>query len=269
MKTTDHSWLGNRPRHAVKDAGSPGDGSVTLSDPKHVPRRRQAAKLSTVASDKDRIDLVRRGYDELSFRYRADQEEIGHYGPWIDRLLDELHPAARILDVGCGCGVPVSRDLAAGGHTVTGIDVSERQIARARRLVPTGTFMQADITTYQLPACSFDAVVALYSIIHLPLSRQPAVLEALAGALVDGGLFLLTTGWDAWTGSESGWLGGQAEMWWSHADRDTYQRWLETAGFQVTECSFVSEGDGGHALFWARRARRPQPSQPASESDGT
>lgn len=206
-----------------------------------------------MTDDDDKIDLVRRGYDQLSFRYRADHEEAGRYGPWIARLLDTFDTPKRILDVGCGCGIPVSRDLAAAGHAVTGIDLSERQIDRARKLVPAATFVQADITTYPVPERSFDAVVALYSVIHLPLSRQPAVLTHLAATLVDGGLLLLTAGWDAWTGSEDGWLGGDTAMWWSHADRHTYQTWLEDAGFEVTECQFVPEEDGGHALFWARK----------------
>jgi hypothetical protein len=40
---------------------------------------------------------------------------------------------------------------------------------------------------------------------------------------------------------------------WSQADAGTYRSWLEQAGLQVTAQEFVPEGDGGHALFWARR----------------
>jgi hypothetical protein len=42
-------------------------------------------------------------------------------------------------------------------------------------------------------------------------------------------------------------------MWWSHADAATYRAWLGDAGLEVTEQDFVPEGDGGQALFWARR----------------
>jgi len=174
-------------------------------------------------------------------------------GNIVERLVGELAPHSRVLDVGCGCGVPVARALAAAGHVVTGIDVSDRQIERARLLVPKGTFIRADITEYQLPERSFEAVVALYSIIHVPLSRQQAVLHAFADSLVDRGLLLLIAGWEAWTGSDTTWLGGSTEMWWSHADNAIYCRWLDLAGFEVTENSLVPEGGSGHALFWARR----------------
>jgi hypothetical protein len=44
----------------------------------------------------------------------------------------------------------------------------------------------------------------------------------------------------------------QAPMFWDHADRDTYLRWLDDAGFEVVWHRFVPEGDGGHTLVLAR-----------------
>ena len=43
-------------------------------------------------------------------------------------------------------------------------------------------------------------------------------------------------------------------MWWSHADADTYRSWISRAGMEIISQQFVPEGDGGHALFWARRS---------------
>jgi hypothetical protein len=64
-----------------------------------------------------------------------------------------------------------------------------------------------------------------------------------------------TAGWqDAWTGTEDNWLGGPAAMWWSHADAGPYRSWISQAGLEITGQQFVPEGDGGHALFWARQA---------------
>jgi hypothetical protein len=42
-------------------------------------------------------------------------------------------------------------------------------------------------------------------------------------------------------------------MWWSHADRATYRTWIEQAGLSVVAQGVIPEGDGMHALFWARR----------------
>ena len=84
----------------------------------------------------DRTDVVRHGYNALSLRYRGDDALAGQYAPWIATLQQWLPDGGRVLDVGCGCGVPVARALAAAGWRVTGVDVSDTQIERAKRLVP-------------------------------------------------------------------------------------------------------------------------------------
>ncbi len=204
----------------------------------------------------DPVDVVRRGYDALSSRYRGDDADAGQYAPWIAQLHRSLAVGARVLDAGCGCGVPVARDLTAAGLRVTGVDLSSVQIERAKRLVPRAEFVQADVTTMSWAASSFDAVVALYSIIHVPLAEQPRLLAAFAQWLVDDGLLMLVSGARAWTGSQTGWLGGDAEMWWSHADTATYREWLTDAGFRIVDERFVPEGESGHTWFWARRQPR-------------
>ncbi|SCL17676.1 Ubiquinone/menaquinone biosynthesis C-methylase UbiE [Micromonospora pallida] len=204
-------------------------------------------------SGDDERDQVRRGYDALSYHYRSDDADDGQYAPWLADLRRRLPTPAAVLDLGCGCGVPVARSLAEAGHHVTGVDISDVQVERARRLVPTGTFLRADATRLDLPAASFDAVVCLYALIHMPLADQPGLIDRIATWLRPGGWLLTTVGKDAWTGAEDNWLGGPAAMWWSHADAATYRSWLDRAGLMVTTEEFVPEGTGGHTLFWARR----------------
>ena len=198
-------------------------------------------------------ELVRRGYDAISYRYRGDDDDPGRYAPWLAALQDRLPAGGAVLDVGCGCGVPVARALAAAGYRVTGVDLSAVQIERARRLVSAGTFIQADAAAVGFEPASFDAVVCLYSLIHMPLDEQPGLLRRIGGWLRPAGWLLAVAGQQAWTGTADNWLGGQAVMWWSQADSATYRSWLEQAGLEVTEQGFVPEGDDGHALFWARR----------------
>jgi SAM-dependent methyltransferase len=209
----------------------------------------------------DQADLVRAGYDALSYRYRADDAEPGEYGPWVERLLRLLPPAADVLDLGCGCGVPVARMLADAGHHVTGVDLSGVQVGRARALVPAATFIEADATEAEFGDNSFDAIVSLYALIHMPVAAQPALLRRAARWLRPSGWLLATTGHDAWTGSHSNWLGGDTPMYWSHADAASSRRWIRDAGLVITAEGMIPEGESGHALFWAQR---PGPARPAS-----
>jgi len=203
--------------------------------------------------DSDERDLVRRGYDALSYHYRSDDADDGQYAPWLVDLQGRLPVSGAVLDLGCGCGVPVARFLADAGYHVTGVDISDVQIERARRLVPAGTFVRADATRIDLPSASFDAVVCLYALIHMPLADQPRLIARIATWLRPGGWLLTTVGNGAWTGTEDNWLGGPATMWWSHADAATYRSWLQQAGLTIGAEEFIPEGTGGHALFWAQR----------------
>ncbi|HEY6740162.1 MAG TPA: class I SAM-dependent methyltransferase [Actinopolymorphaceae bacterium] len=200
----------------------------------------------------DPKEIVRRGYDLISYDYREDDPDgEGVYGSWIDHLCEQVPEGGSILDLGCGCGVPVSRRLAANGFAVTGVDISAVQIERARKLVPTGTFLHGDATAMTFPSDSFDAVVSFFAIIHIPVDEQQALFTRIGRWLRPGGLLVATVGHRAWTGTEESWHG--APMWWSHADADTYRGWITAAGLDITAEHFVPEGDGGHALFTAVR----------------
>ena len=198
-------------------------------------------------------EIVRRGYDALSYRYRGDAEEPARYATWLAQLQERVPAGGAILDLGCGCGVPLARDLAASGYAVTGVDLSAVQVERARELVPAARFLHADATQVEFPAGSFDAVVSLYTLSPLPLDEQPALLGRIGRWLRPGGWLLATTGQRAWTGTEDGWLGGDTPMWWSQADAEVYRSWIERAGLAVVTQEVVPEGDAAHALFWARR----------------
>jgi hypothetical protein len=67
------------------------------------------------------------------------------------------------------------------------------------------------------------------------------------------GLFLATVGHTAWTGTEESWLGGDAAMWWSHADTDTYRAWVRATGLAVIDEQFVPEQTSGHLFVAAER----------------
>jgi len=203
----------------------------------------------------DPKELVRRGYDRVSRAYRADAADDGEYAAWLELLETRVAAGAAILDLGCGCGVPVARRLSRR-YAVTGIDLSPVQIERARELVPGATFVCADMSTLEFPAASFSVIVCLFALFHLPLAEQPAILRAAATWLQPGGIFLVTvaSGHQAWTGIENDWLGVEGgDMWWDHADAATYHKWLMDAGFTVELERFVPEGTGGHTFILATR----------------
>jgi len=197
--------------------------------------------------------IVRHGYDLVSRAYRADDAGEGAYAHWLDFLEARVRPPAKVLDLGCGCGVPVARRLAPR-YEVTGVDLSPVQIDRARALVPGATFVCDDMTAIEFADAGVDAIVCLYALIHVPLAEQPGLLRNIGRWLRPGGVLVATVGHREWTGSEKDWLGVPGgDMWWSHADAATYRRWLADAGLVVEHKRFVPEGQGGHTLMIASR----------------
>ena len=105
----------------------------------------------------DPREVVRRGYDALSVRYDEEYGGETKYRAWLGELRERIPAGGKVLDLGCGSGIPVARDLSEAGYRVTGIDISEVQIRRARELVPRAEFVRADITTAELDLGSFDS----------------------------------------------------------------------------------------------------------------
>jgi SAM-dependent methyltransferase len=202
-------------------------------------------------------DLVRRGYDSISLAYRSDEgdahgtsaEDVSRYAGWVADLAALLRPGARVVDLGCGAGIPATRELATHGLQVLGVDFSAVQLRRARRLVPGAGLIQADMTALQLRPASADAVVSFYALIHVPVADQQALFPRIRDWLRPGGYFLATVGATRWTGTKR-YLG--ADMFWDHADTGTYLRWFEEARLTPLWDRYVPEGGSGHALILAR-----------------
>jgi len=169
------------------------------------------------------------------------------YAAWVAELATLLRPGARVLDLGCGAGVPATRKLCDRGLQVVGVDCSAVELKRARRLVPAAGLVQADMAALHFAPASLDAVVSFYALIHLPPADQRALFPRIRSWLRPAGLFLAIVGARPWTGAGPGVL-------WDHAGTGSYLDWLEEAGFVPQWDRCIPEGDGGHSLILARVA---------------
>lgn len=204
--------------------------------------------------------IVREGWNRVSTIYRPGAtaaDVFGHSLPdherWLAPLVRALAAGSEVLDLGCGCGVPDARSLAER-FRVTGVDISDVQVDRARKLVPNARFLRADMTEVRFRAGAFAGIVCLYALIHVPLDEQRGLLARMHRWLRPGGVVLITTGQTTYTGVEENWLGSNAKMYWSHADADTYERWFRAERFDVLSRTVVPEPGAEHALFLVRKS---------------
>jgi SAM-dependent methyltransferase len=116
----------------------------------------------------------------------------GHDSYWRfhrDRFLSIVPaPGGLTLDVGCGEG-RVSRDLAARGHRVIGVDASATMVAAAREEDPGGEYVVADAAKLPFGDAEADLVVAFMSL--MDVDDMSASVAELARVLEPGGRLAL------------------------------------------------------------------------------
>jgi cyclopropane fatty-acyl-phospholipid synthase-like methyltransferase len=203
--------------------------------------------------------VVEAGYDRVAERYLStkDPEDT----PTLEALEDlarGLPPESAVLDLGCGAGIPATRWLAQR-FTVTGVDISARQLELARQRVPTADFLKADMTDLHFAPETFDAVVALHSIIHVPRTEHLTLLQNIRRWLKPGGAFLATLSVGEGEGEEGDWEGWGAAMRWSHYDGEANLKMLREAGFEVVWAEARTgrgTGDEDETWLWVL-ARKP------------
>lgn len=198
-------------------------------------------------------ELVEGSYDVIAEAYLASKDayDPDTYAP-LEQLITMLPGGAAVLDLGCGAGVPVSQRLAQQ-FTVTGVDISARQLELARGHVPTGHFIKADMTAVDFAPGAFDAVVSCYAIIHVPAAEQPDLVQRIYSWLKPDGLFLATWAMREWEETIDDWNGWGAPMWWSHLGADANLGMLRAAGFVIVQADVRTSNDETWLWVLARR----------------
>ncbi|CAN5481394.1 class I SAM-dependent methyltransferase [soil metagenome] len=199
-------------------------------------------------------ETVRSGYATMGETYherRVAREEANI--AWLDELRPLLPASGRVVDLGCGAGVPVTRYFANRGYEIEGYDLSEKMLAIARREVPQAQFHEAAIEEIRLKPASVDLVVSFFAIIHVERDRHAALFARIFEWLRPGGATLLSLGADDNPAQRSDqWLG--APMVWSHYDATTNLDLLQRAGFEIV---WQEVEDFGHERHLFAIARKP------------
>jgi 2-polyprenyl-3-methyl-5-hydroxy-6-metoxy-1,4-benzoquinol methylase len=195
---------------------------------------------------------VESGYDQMAEQYLATKDPEDPLAlEALEDLATLLPSEAAVLDLGCGAGVPVTRWLADRGFAVTGVDVSAKQLELARINVPEGTFLKADMTEVVFAPESFEAVVAFHSIIHVPRTEHPTLLESTHRWLEPGGALLATMTVADYEGRDENWEGWGAPMVWSHYDMNANVAMLRDAVFEIRYAEpRTGEGTGDETETW-------------------
>jgi len=153
--------------------------------------------MSSTKTDKIRMhyDMVADTYD-YHYDHRRGRKYHTHLS---NHLMKALPEGGNLLDIGCGTGLFVEKYIQHGGQG-TGLDLSEKMVAKARHRCPDCEFIVGTGEKLPFGDCSFDAVssVLVFSYVRDPVAMLSEVYRVLepggSVALCTLGRKLITSG---------------------------------------------------------------------------
>ncbi|KAF2807188.1 methyltransferase [Mytilinidion resinicola] len=213
---------------------------------------------------------MKASYDAIAPKY--NEWTVSHSATrlrYLDQLLSRLptttSPSApvSVLELGAGCGLPVTQKLLAHANlSVTANDISSAQLSIARaNLLPDDppgpahgrlTLLDGDMLALDFAPAVFDAVVGMYSIIHLPRAEQVEMLRKIVAWLKPGGWLLANFAADEFAGAEAqNWLEEEKGwMFWSGWGSEGTLEKVREAGLEVVVRETVEDLPDEKFFLW-------------------
>jgi SAM-dependent methyltransferase len=185
-------------------------------------------------------------YDLIADWYASERvDETGV--PEALALVRTLSPNARVLDIGCGNGLPITKALLAAGVQVVGIDSASKMLARFRVNLPVTPAVRAVAQALPFADATFDGAVAWGVMFHLPPAEEIKVIASVARLLKPNGSFLFTAG-DVGddSGDHVGIMNGVEFRYYSFT-MDGYRRVLVDHGLTLVDFH-TDKGENGYFL---------------------
>lgn len=182
-------------------------------------------------------------YDRIAEQWGEARKTLSERDRTLFERFTELLPEnPRILDIGCGTGIPIARWLTEQGADLYGIDRSSRLLAMARENVPQAVFDLGDVETFTIDE-KFDGAVLWDVIFHIERQKHRPILERIHRRLRPRGSLIVSSG-----GSEHPPFTDQmfgVDFSYDAHGPDTFIQICRDVGFSVAEHAILNEPDGG------------------------
>lgn len=110
--------------------------------------------------------------------------------PFLEKVKETLGENAKVLDLGCNCGYETKRMKDLSLNPV-GLDFSEKSIKLAQEKNPDIEFICDDMLNDLTYLGKFDGVVAIASIIHIPVEKLEICFKRIYDVLIDKGYLFM------------------------------------------------------------------------------
>ena len=217
--------------------------------------------------DPKKLSDCQSSYDRIAEEYTARIAGELEHKPLDRMLLDEfaarVRGAGRVCDLGCGPG-HVARYLHDRGVDVFGIDLSPGMLEQARKLNPAIEFQQGNMLALGEEDGAWAAIVAFYSIVHIPKTDILQTFREMFRALRAGGLLFLAFHIGLEVLHEENLWGHEVSLDLVFYARKEVERYLGLAGFAI-EDSLERDPYAPEVEYQSRRAyiRAYKPASPS------
>ena len=190
-----------------------------------------------------------REYDLIAQWYAAERGGQAGVKEALE-LVRSLPAGARVLDLGCGNGIPITSVVATAGCSAIGVDSSREMLARFVVNCAGIPALRAHAQGLPLRGDSFEAVVAWGMLFHLPQADQRRVVAEVSRVLCSGGAFLFTSGdVDDDSGTHVTPMNGVDFHYYSYSI-EGYRRILDARGIDLLN---VTVDEGRNTYYSARK----------------
>lgn len=110
--------------------------------------------------------------------------------PFLKEVSQYLKKGAKVLDLGCNCGYETRR-MKQIGLNPTGLDFSEKSIELAKEKNPDIDFVCDDMLNDLTYLGTFDGVIAIASIIHIPKEKLKLCFQRIFDILNENGYLFM------------------------------------------------------------------------------
>ena len=193
---------------------------------------------------------LQKQYDLMAQSYNDDRHLFDNSSQ-LERLGKLVKKGDRVLDAGCGSGIPAAAYFARLECEVTGVDISGKMIALARKNVPGGEFAQADLLDLDYPPGYFDLIISFYCLFHIRKGSQDKAFREFFDLLKPGGYSYFTLAGEGYTGKphfEGTVEFGDYLLPYAHFTREEYRDMLKEDGFEIVSMDDLTIG--GETMLW-------------------
>jgi SAM-dependent methyltransferase len=176
---------------------------------------------------------VAEGYERLGPKYwewsRANDPQYREL--YLEPALALLDAGSLVVELGSGSGLPAGA-IIAERHRLVCVDVARAQLDLVGTNVPSAKRVLSDMSTVEFAPGRVDAVVAFYSIIHVPREDHAKVFASIMAWLRPGGVFVASLGASDNPVDRDDWI-DDVLMFWSSWDAETNRNLVTEAGFRI------------------------------------